>query len=66
MKRVWQGTTFGDTCSLELDAGKLRAFRLDGARSHEIPQYLPQIMHAAVVDMATRLEKIADVIKGET
>jgi hypothetical protein len=65
MKRVWQGVAFGNTCSLELDAGKLRAYRLDGVRPHEIPQYLPQIMHTAVVDMAMRLEKIADVVKGE-
>lgn len=56
---------FGLACSLELDAGKLRAYRLDGIRPHEIPQCLPQIMYAAVVDMAMRLEKIADVIKGK-
>jgi len=66
MKRVWQGLAFGSTCSLELDAGKLRAFRSDGDRPHEIPHYLPQVVHTAVVDMAMRLEKIADVIKGET
>lgn len=64
MKRIWEGTAFGCQVSIELDAGKLRVFRIDGA-PHEIPSYADVIIRHAFVGMAQEIEALRRTPKDE-
>jgi len=59
MKRIWEGNCLGCRMSVELDADKLRVFRIDNTLyPYEVRDVAPIVIQRAAIELAMELEEL--------